>query len=167
MEINGVDTGALKAGLEQVTKDPVKGQFVFRATTTWAGGHGRSARSAISRSRPMSRRRSSEQTMPRIRWSRVLAALGGCLTVGISYMAALKGIQIDSIEIETEGDLDIRGFFGLEGVHPGYQQIRVRVHLECDAGRAEKQTLLDRVVETSPVVDIITRGIPVSVRLAA
>jgi hypothetical protein len=31
----------------------------------------------------------------------------------------------------------------------------------------EKQALLDRVVETSPVADIIARGIPVSVRLAA
>jgi uncharacterized OsmC-like protein len=166
MDINGVDVDALKVGLDQVRKDPSLGQYVFRATTVWAGG----ARSA-SRIRDFTLEADESKTLFGSNQApnpveQVLAALGGCLTIGISYVAALKGIGVDSIAIETEGDLDIRGFFGVEGVHPGYQRIQVLVHLQCDAGREETQTLLDSVVKTSPVIDILMRGIPVSVRLA-
>jgi uncharacterized OsmC-like protein len=166
MEINGVDVDALKAGLEQVRKDPSTGQFIFRATTVWAGGARSASRIrdfALEGDETTALFGSNQAPNPA---EQVLAALGGCLTVGISYMAALKGIRIDSIAIETEGDLDIRGFFGVEGVYPGYQRIRVLVHLQCDAGRQETQDLLHSVVKTSPVTDIIARGAPVSVQLA-
>jgi uncharacterized OsmC-like protein len=166
VEINGVDIDALKAGQEQVQTDPSKAQLVFRATTVWAGG----ARS-VSRIRDftlegdegISLFGSNQAPNP---VEQVLAALAGCLTVGISYMAAQKGIRIHSIAIETEGDLDIRGFFGVEGVLPGYQRIRICIHIQCEAGRKETQDLLDLVVKTSPVTDIISRGVPVAIQLA-
>ncbi|MDN7025518.1 OsmC family protein [Methanoculleus sp. FWC-SCC1] len=165
MEINGVDAGALMAGREQVRKDPSQAQSVFRATTVWDGG-------ARSTSRVRNFTLEADESAALFGTDRVpspveqvLAALGACLTVGISYMAALEGIRIDAIEIETEGNLDVRGFFGLKGAPPGYQQVRVTVHLRCDAGRRGMQALLDRVVATSPVTDIIARGVPVSVQL--
>jgi uncharacterized OsmC-like protein len=165
MEINGVDVDALKAGQEMIRKDPSSGHYVFRSTTVWAGG----ARSAsrirdftVEGDEPVSLFGSDKAPNP---VEQVLAGLGGCLAVGISYMSAVKGIRVDSIAIDTEGDLDIRGFFGVEGVYPGFQRIRVQVHLQADAGRKELQALVDSVVKTSPVADIIARSIPVSIRL--
>jgi hypothetical protein len=88
VEMYGVGVGALKAGLDQVQKDPTKAQYLFRATTVWARG----ARS-VSRIRDftlegdeaVSLFGSNQASNP---VEQVLAALGGCLSVGISYVSA-------------------------------------------------------------------------------
>jgi len=92
--------------------------------------------------------------------------LGACLTVAVTYVAAQRGITIQSMDFTIEGELDIRGFFGMEGIHPGYEHIGVMVHLEADAKREELETLLTTVIETSPVRDIIARKVPVNIQLA-
>jgi uncharacterized OsmC-like protein len=96
----------------------------------------------------------------------VLAALGACLTLGVTYVTALRGITIQSMDFTIEGELDIRGFFGMKGIHPGYEHIGVMVHLQADAKREELETLLTTVIETSPVRDIIARNVPVNIQLA-
>ncbi|MDD1698100.1 MAG: OsmC family protein, partial [Methanoregula sp.] len=96
----------------------------------------------------------------------VLSALGACLTVGVAYVAAQQGIMIHSLKFTIEGELDIRGFFGMKGIHPGYEQISVTVHLHADAERKKLETLLSTVIETSPVRDIIARNVPVNIQLA-
>jgi uncharacterized OsmC-like protein len=58
----------------------------------------------------------------------VLSALGACHTVGVAYVAAQRGIIIQSMNFTIEGELDIRGFFGMKGIHPGYERIGVTVH---------------------------------------
>jgi len=42
----------------------------------------------------------------------------------------------------------------------------VQAYLESDAKRQDLEKLLDKVIQTSPVTDIVARGIPVSIYLA-
>ena len=51
-----------------------------------------------------------------------MAAFNACITVGYVAGAALKGIKLESLEIRTKGQLDLRGFLGLDDtVPPGYE----------------------------------------------
>jgi uncharacterized OsmC-like protein len=167
MNLNGVDIDALRATMDKVKSDPEEGHFVFRATTAWASG----AHSVTS-----VRDFSLEADEPPVLLGtdlaanaveQVLAALGGCLTVGVVYQAGLSGIMLESLAFEIEGYLDIRGFFGDEEVEPGYQRIMVTVRMQAaGAGRSELENLLARAARTSPVMDIIARGVPVALQMA-
>ncbi len=57
-----------------------------------------------------------------------LAALGSCQAITYQFWAAHLGVVVDTIHIVVEGDLDLRGFFGVrEGVRPGLGAVRVNV----------------------------------------
>ena len=55
-----------------------------------------------------------------------MAAFNACITVGYVAGARSKGIKLESLEIETRGELDLRGFLGLsDAVAPGYENDRL------------------------------------------
>lgn len=166
MDVNGVDVVGLRSAIMSVEKDPALGHYTFSGMTTWKGG----ARSStlirgftIEADEPVGLLGSN--TAPNA-VELVLSALGACLTVGVAYVAAQLGIVIHSLQFTIEGELDIRGFFGMKGIHPGYENIMVTVDLHADADREKLETLLATVIETSPVRDIIARNVPVNIQLA-
>ena len=58
--------------------------------------------------------------------------------VGYVALCSLNGIRLDKLEIETSGDIDLRGFFGLsDQVAPGYEgrDCTVRIKGEGAPGR--------------------------------
>lgn len=80
----------------------------------------------------------------------LMAALNACLTVGYVVNAAAMGITVHSLEIETDGELDLRGFLGLdESVNPGYDQVSYVVRLHTDAPREKVEELHKVVTKTS------------------
>ena len=165
MQLNGVDTDALRATMEKVNQDPEEGHLTFRAITAWANGaHSMSSvrKFNLEADEPLSLLGTDLATNA---VEQVLAALGGCLTVGVVYQAALAGIRLESLAFEIEGYLDIRGFFGNDEVEPGYQRIMVTVRMQAKAPRAELENLLARATRTSPVMDIIARGVPVALQM--
>jgi len=166
MDINGIDVTGLRSAIGSVEKDPALAHYTFSGMTAWKGG----ARSStiirgftIKADEPVGLLGSN--TAPNA-VELVLSALGACLTVGVAYVAAQRGITIQSLNFTIEGELDIRGFFGMKGIHPGYERIGVTVHLQADAAREELETLLTTVIETSPVRDIIARNVPLNIQLA-
>jgi hypothetical protein len=67
----------------------------------------------------------------------LLAALNACMIVGYTALCALQGIALQKLEITTEGDIDLRGFFGLDPAVPaGYRALSSRVVVQGDGGRA-------------------------------
>jgi hypothetical protein len=55
----------------------------------------------------------------------LLAALNACMTVGYVAQCAVRGITLEKLEIETEGDIDLRGFLGRDpAIPPGYEKLR-------------------------------------------
>jgi uncharacterized OsmC-like protein len=96
-----------------------------------------------------------------------LTALAACLTTSIVYHAAARGWVLQSVESELEGDIDLRGFLGMDpAVHRGYESVRVTFRIRGDVPPEELDALCQMGPRYSPVYDIFTRAIPVAVRLA-
>ena len=93
----------------------------------------------------------------------LLHALAACLTSGIANIAAVRGVNLTSVESTVEGDIDLLGILGLsDEVRNGYQQIRVSFHLEGDD--ADKlRGVVERSRLRSAVYDVLTHGVPVSI----
>jgi uncharacterized OsmC-like protein len=95
-----------------------------------------------------------------------LAALGSCQLITYRFWADRLGIRFDALSAEVEGDLDVRGFFGLDpAVRPGYGAVRVRVHIRGPE-TPERYEELHRAVDAHcPLLDALTRTTPVTVAL--
>jgi len=75
-------------------------------------------------------------------------------------------IPLDAVSVKLEGDIDLQGFFGVnDAVRPGYQRIRGTVSLDSPASEADLQRLKDAVNAHCPVLDILTRPVPVELDL--
>ena len=93
----------------------------------------------------------------------LLNALSACLTTTLVYHAALRGIQIDELESELEGDLDMRGFLGLSNeVRKGYENIRVTFKVKTEAENLKRLSALSKL---SPVYDVTSKGTKVDVQI--
>jgi uncharacterized OsmC-like protein len=95
-----------------------------------------------------------------------LAALGSCYAVGYVANAAAKGIEIDQLSFEVEGDIDLHAFLGLAQGRPGFTEIRVRTKVKSsNTGRQDLEALCQYVQDTSPVRDILANPTPVKTEL--
>ncbi|PYI69621.1 osmotically inducible protein OsmC [Arthrobacter livingstonensis] len=96
-----------------------------------------------------------------------LGALISCQVVVYRLYAHQLGIEIDELSIEAEGDLDVRGLFGIdESVRSGFTDIRLRVNISGPETQ-ERYEELARVVETRcPVQDLFANLTPVSAVVA-
>ena len=80
-----------------------------------------------------------------------MAAANACMTVGYVAGAATRGITLDKLEIRTSGNLDLRGFLGLdEAVPPGYEAIQYEVLISGDGTPEQFQDIHRNVMKTSP-----------------
>ena len=85
------------------------------------------------------------------------------MTTTMVYHAAVRGIKLEKVESELEGDLDLRGFFGISGdVRPGYQEMRVRFKVKTDL---ENVDTLKELTRLSPVYDVVSNGTQVTVQI--
>ncbi len=95
-----------------------------------------------------------------------LAALISCQVVTYRFWAQRLGIAVDELEVQAEGDLDVRGFFGLDdSVRAGFQAVRVTVRIsgpETPQRYAELQRSVDA---HCPVLDLSTGATPVETTL--
>ena len=65
--------------------------------------------------------------------------LAACLTQTIVAHATSRGIQIDNIDINVEGDVNLLGFTGISNdVRPGTQQFRVNMNIKSNTASIEQ-----------------------------
>jgi uncharacterized OsmC-like protein len=96
----------------------------------------------------------------------ILAALGNCLAVGYAANASAAGIELNGLQIDLSGDLDLHTFLGLADEHAGFENIEVKVSIDSDAPASLLEELHRKVVSTSPVGHTLQRPIPVNIALA-
>lgn len=95
-----------------------------------------------------------------------LAALISCQVVTYRFWAAELGVALDDVQIHAEGDLDVRGFFGLqEGVRPGYGDVRLEVRIVGPESPERYEELRRVVDEHCPVLDLFSNPTPVQTAL--
>ena len=71
--------------------------------------------------------------------------------------AISRGIQIDDINIDVEGDVDLRGFTGISSdVRPGAQQFRVNMNIKSTNASKEQVNELHEIGKRfSPAFDTL------------
>jgi uncharacterized OsmC-like protein len=176
--MNGVNLDRLVGTIEVVKREPGIAAFRFRASNRWIqGGHNRSTiRDFYGAGQEDTSRKDTfvlDNDEPDVLLGTdrganpveyVLHALAGCLTTSMVYHAAARGIRLEEVESRLEGDLDLRGFLGVsEDVRNGYQAVRVTFRVKADA-TDEQIAELGRLAQArSPVFDIVSNPVPVSV----
>ncbi len=85
------------------------------------------------------------------------------MTTTMVYHAAVRGIRLDKVESELEGDLDLRGLFAIsDDVRPGYQQIRVKFKVKTNLENVET---LKELIKLSSVYDVVSHGTRVTIQV--
>jgi uncharacterized OsmC-like protein len=95
-----------------------------------------------------------------------LASLGSCQAITYRIWAAQLGIALHKVEVEIDGDIDLRGFFGVDDrIRPGFSAIHIRVHL-IGPERAERYEELAAAVDAHcPVLDLFRNQVSVDRKL--
>lgn len=91
-----------------------------------------------------------------------LAALGSCIAVGLHANAIHRGITIESLELELEGDLNITAVWGTGDVTEkpvGFTDVRINVHMKADCPQQEIDALIEHVCQWSPVFNTFKRPV--------
>ena len=160
--VNGIDLAALDDMADRVRDDPGCGCAEFRVMTEWKGQtrSESTVQSFTCAGEPISRSFTIAADEPRELLGQdsapspqelLLSAFNACMMIGYVAQAAIRGIELADCRIETEAELDLRGFLGLdEEVPPGYRRINYTVHLEGDGTRAQFEEIHQAVMATSP-----------------
>jgi uncharacterized OsmC-like protein len=160
--INGIDVARLEEIVASIGEDVRNAELGFTVRTRWTGGT--RSESVIDtlrfagEDRPRSHKIVADEPTelgggdsaanPQ---ELLMAALNSCITVGYVAGAAMQGIALDSVEIETRGTLDLRGFLGLDdSVPPGYETVDFTVRIKGDAPRSAFEEIHQAVMKTSP-----------------
>ncbi len=177
---NGIDVGQLVGTVEAIGNDPDLGAFTFRARSTWQGGtHNVGEIAGFTHAGSEDQSRAAPFVVhgdepPVLLGANngpnavelLLQALAFCYAVGLAANAAARGIELTRLDLEVEGDLDVRPFLGLEGPRPGITAIRARARVSSPDASAEQLDELCRYVrDTSPVRDSLANPIPVDTAL--
>jgi uncharacterized OsmC-like protein len=97
-----------------------------------------------------------------------LASLGSCQAITYRVWATHLGIELDTITVRVAGDLDLRGFFGVDdSVRPGFTAVRVEVAVTGPETEQRYAELAEAVDEHCPVLDLFRNPVPVTRTLAA
>lgn len=160
--VNGIDVAALRAKVAAIQADPALARTHWSVKTRWMGGTrsdtqisgceiggARIAREFTVRAdEPLELAGRNQYANPQ---ELLMAALNACMTVGYVAACALEGIVVHSLSIELDGDIDLRGFLGLDdSIKPGYDELVYTVYLRADATPAQLERVHDIVCRTSP-----------------
>lgn len=177
--LNGVDTPTLLNTINFVAGQPELAKFQFRATNEWIEGtHSRTSISGFhgAGSEQMHAKFyfadgdhptvlcGSDKAPTPVEW--LLHALATCITAGIANIAAARGVTLSKVNSHVEGDIDLRGILGIsDKVRNGYQNIRIDFEIEGDAPAEKLREIVEQGRARSAVFDVLTNGVPVSVRV--
>ncbi len=171
--LNGIDTAAVHELIESVEADPTKGMTRWRVVNKWQGGaHSRAQvdsfaiggvnvprRFSMDIDEPLEIGGANAYANPQ---EYLLAGLNACMIVGYTALCALQGITLHKLEITTEGNIDLRGFFGLDPAVPaGYPELRSRVVIKADGTEEQLRKIHELVLATSPNFFSITNAVAV------
>ena len=176
--VNGIDLEGLDETIEKIQANPSCAQVAFRVTTQWKG-QTRSestvesytyAGDVIPRSFTIIADEPDEllgtNSAPNPQ-ELLMSAVNACMMVGYVAQASVRGITLDDCRIETEGELDLRGFLGLdEKIPPGYRRINYTVWLEGDGSREQYEEIHQAVMSTSPNYFNLAQPVQMCGRLA-
>jgi uncharacterized OsmC-like protein len=175
--LNGIDVAGIGRLVRDIAEDPARAIVGFRVASRWAGGTRSEStveayrlageevprRFVIAADEPLELFGTNTAPNPQ---ELLISAFNACITVGYVAGAAVRGIRLDKVEVETTGELDLRGFLGLdERIAPGYEALHTTVRLKGDATAAQFLEIHEAVSKTSPNWFNLARPVSVQARL--
>jgi uncharacterized OsmC-like protein len=176
---NGIDTAQVYGTLDVLRAQPEAARFEFRVRNRWIDGtHSRSTihgfwgagAEDVSRAEPFI----VDAGEPPVLFGHneapnpaeyLLHALAGCLTLTIVNVAAARKVELHEVSSSLTGVLDARGATGLDDSYRnGFDGIDVTFTISGDASPDKLREVVDRALARSVVYDMITNGVPVTVR---
>jgi uncharacterized OsmC-like protein len=160
--VNGIDTEGVKGLIGHVDRDPANAITRWHVSTSWKGGTRSDTKVSgfgfgrehikkdftIQIDEPTELGGTNQFANPQ---EYLLAAMNGCMMVGYVVGCAMEGIELEDLRIETEGNIDLRGFLGLDpNVKPGYDEISYTVHIKGNGTPEQYQKVHDTVCASSP-----------------
>ena len=175
--VNGVELETLMGTVKAIQADPELGVCHFRATNQWLNGnHNRSTVAGFYGAKQEMQHKQTftmDADEPAILAGddnganpveHLLHALASCLTTSMVAHAAVRGIAIEEVESEFEGDIDLNGFLGLDANVPkGYTAIRAKFRVKADPKDMDQ---IRELAKFSPVYNTLTNGTPIDVQVA-
>ncbi len=177
--INGIDTRALTDLVEGIKSDPAKAMTRFGVTTDWKGGARTDTRVegwtlagehkpkdfTIKIDEPEELLGANQFANPQ---EYLFAAVNACLAATFVAACSVNGIELRSLSIQTEGDIDLRGFLAIDARVPaGYESVRVVFHADADATSKQLDDILEHVRKTSPNYFNLVKPVRIDARLAS
>jgi uncharacterized OsmC-like protein len=172
--VNGINVDDLFALIDGVKRDAAKAKTNWHVTTSWCG-------QTRSRSQVEGYEIGGEQVQRRFSvdidepcelggtnlfanpQEHLLSALNACIMVGFVAQCAVHGISLESLKIETDGEIDLRGFLGIDPTVPaGYQSLSYTVRVKGSGTKDEFAKIHEAVMATSPNFYSVSR--PVALR---
>jgi uncharacterized OsmC-like protein len=175
--LNGLNTDAIRTAVDTISRDPSHAKTHWQVASYWRGGFRSDTRVTqgviggqpvakdftIRVDEPLQLFGTNQYANPQ---EHLLAALNSCMIVGYSALCALEGIELEELQIDTEGDIDLRGFLGIDPtVKPGYDQLRYTVRIKGNATPEQFEKIHRSVMATSPNYFNLATAIPLKSRL--
>jgi uncharacterized OsmC-like protein len=160
--VNGLNVDDLFALIDSVKSDAANAKTSWRVATTWQGqtrsraevtGYGIAGVNVprhftVDVDEPYELGGTNRFANPQ---EYLIAALNACLTVGYVAQCSVRGIALEKLEIETEGEIDLRGFLGIDpNVPNGYESLRYTVRIKGSGTPQQFAEIHEAVMATSP-----------------
>jgi uncharacterized OsmC-like protein len=179
--MNGVDVPTLLATINAVGENPEAAKFQFRANGNWVSGtHSRATMNGFFGAGQEHERETTfiaegdhakvlcgtDKAPTPVEY--LLAALSACITAGIGNIASARGVELEAVESNVVGDIDLQGILGLnDSVRNGYQGISATFKVKGKADAEKLRKLVEQSVARSAVFDVLTNGVPVKINIEA
>lgn len=164
--INELDVDQLKGIIKALGANSSLGVTVAKAKSIWKGGfmvRTEAKDFMISSDEPCALGGKNEAPNP---MAILLGAFGACFCISYVLIASVRGVAVDRLELELEGDVDMPLFMALcepkvSDAKPGFNEIRAKLYVKSKAPMDELEKIHSLASEYSPVGQTIARQVKI------
>jgi uncharacterized OsmC-like protein len=180
---HGVNVKDLNATIGAIQQNPVLAKCKFYSTSEWLGGaRVKSASTGFDQAEgDLTIRHRTPEPMGYVgdepkqlvgtdtgpsSEEALLQAMANCISVTSSYHAAARGLELDTFNVDFEGDTDSRGLALADGgVTPGFQKILAKVRVNGGGTREAIEDLMNFAASHSPMCASVERPVQLTYSL--
>jgi uncharacterized OsmC-like protein len=160
--VNGFDLNQTQQLVDAIAENATNGIVKFQVHSTWTGGPSSSTQVTswelgdqrfarnftIQADEPQELGGSNSAPNPQ---ELFMAGCNACFIATYAALCALQGIKLEKLEVETKGQLDLRGFFQMdESVKPGYEEMGYTLRVKGDATLEQFNAIHQMMMTISP-----------------
>lgn len=92
----------------------------------------------------------------------LLSAMAACIEAAFYEFAIHRGFKINSLSVDVEGTLDLRGLFMIDDVSAGFKDVKYIFAIETPDDERKIRELAEKVIAHCPVVDSLVKPTRIS-----